>query len=196
MFKNPVSQKTAQKGSIIVLSFLLLAACMQYDESLAPRGDFHGNDPDVMSANPGMAAMTKRVFTAHLIGANERPNPVDSDAQGQAIFTISEDGMSIDYKLIVANIDNAFVAHIHCGTAESFGPPIADLFSAPADGRVQGVIAEGTITSVITRPAGACPPDGVQDLADLLELIRTGGAYVNVHTNPGFPGGEIRGQIQ
>ncbi|HET9487001.1 MAG TPA: CHRD domain-containing protein [Chryseosolibacter sp.] len=29
---------------------------------------------------------------------------------------------------------------------------------------------------------------------DLVERMRTGGAYVNAHT-PAYPGGEIRGQI-
>ncbi|HET6372256.1 MAG TPA: hypothetical protein VFG76_03050, partial [Candidatus Polarisedimenticolia bacterium] len=45
-----------------------------------------------------------------------------------------------------------------------------------------------------------------QSLSVLLTAMRTGGAYVNVHTNDGvgevntgpgdFPGGEIRGQIR
>lgn len=198
MFKNlPLSPKPVQKGNVIILTFFLLAACMQYDESLAPNGDLNGNAPELLNGDPGsVAAMTKRTFTAHLLGVNERPNPVDSDAQGQAIFTISEDEMSIDFRLIVSDIENVVAAHIHCGTENSAGPPIANLFGGSLSGPVNGVLAEGTITGVIVRSAGACPPGGVQDFADLVELIRTGGAYVNVHSNPGFPGGEIRGQIQ
>ena len=41
--------------------------------------------------------------------------------------------------------------------------------------------------------SAACP-GGVATLEDVLEKMRTGGAYVNVHTTQ-FPGGEIRGQI-
>ena len=70
-----------------------------------------------------------------------------------------------------------------------------------AGGRIDGVIATGTITAAnLTGPLADHP------LADLVALMRSGGAYTNVHTNDGdavlnegpgdFPGGEVRGDIK
>ena len=72
---------------------------------------------------------------------------------------------------------------------------------APAgSGRVNGVLATGTITA-----ANLIGPLAGQSLEALIDEIEAGNAYVNVHTNDGvgptntgpgdFPGGEIRGQI-
>jgi hypothetical protein len=65
---------------------------------------------------------------------------------------------------------------------------------APVD--VNGVLAQGTIDSdddVIDRTAAQCPI-AVATLADLITLIRSGDAYVNVHTTAN-PLGAIRGQL-
>ena len=47
-----------------------------------------------------------------------------------------------------------------------------------------GRLNEGTITNanVIPRPASAACPGGVANLADVIEKMNNGGAYVNVHT--------------
>jgi hypothetical protein len=143
------------------------------------------------------------------------PHPSDSQAQGQAIFQVNEGGASVDYKLIASNIENITQAHIHCAPAGVNGPIVMWLFPNPSSttalpgggGRHDGVLAEGTFDNSNVRPttAPACP-GGIATLADLLDRIRTGNAYVNVHTNddvappntgPGdFPGGEVRGQIR
>jgi hypothetical protein len=131
--------------------------------------------------------------------------PAVSQAQGQAIFRVNGDGTAVDFRLIASNIDNAFMAHIHCAAAGANGPirmwlypVIGPTGSAPLQPgtRQNGVLATGTF-----NPTGVTCPDG----KSLLESIRTGGTYVNVHTNDGvgasntgpgdFPGGEIRGQI-
>ena len=46
-------------------------------------------------------------FSTHLQGRYEMPVMRDTDAQGQATFKLSDDGQSVDYKLIASNIDNA-----------------------------------------------------------------------------------------
>lgn len=130
----------------------------------------------------------------HLTGDEEVP-PVDTQAQGQAIFQVSRDGTSASYKLIVANIENVTQAHIHCcapvganaGVAVWLYPsgPPAQLIP----GRTQGVLAEGVITA-----ANFVGPLAGQLFSRLLDEIRLGRTYVNVHTSQ-FPGGEIRGQI-
>lgn len=140
----------------------------------------------------------QRNFVTPLSGAAERPTPVDTNARGNAIFHLSKDGTELSYKLIVANIDNVTQAHIHCGSADVAGPVVAFLFGFVTGGvTINGVLAEGTITaaSVIPRPDSPVCPGGVADFDDLLAKIRSGDAYVNVHT-VAFPGGEIRGQFK
>ncbi len=137
----------------------------------------------------------QRNFVAPLSGDQEVP-PNDSQGTGVAKFKLSEDGTELSYKLIVANIDNVTQAHIHCGAEGVNGPVVAFLFGFVADGvTVNGVLAEGTITTVIPRPDSPACPGGVADFDDLLAKMRSGDAYVNVHTVE-IPPGEIRGQIQ
>ena len=127
----------------------------------------------------------------HLTGDEEVPAN-DSRAQGQAIFQLGPDGLA--YKLIVANIENVLQAHIHMAPAGSNGPVVAFLYppAPPAQlipGRVQGVLEKGTVTADDLRG-----PLAGQGIEALMEAIRSGNAYVNVHTLQ-HPPGEIRGQI-
>ena len=137
------------------------------------------------------------------------PGVVNSSAAvGNAIFSLSADGTELHYKLIVANIHNVFQAHIHSAPSGVNGGIVVWLYPSTAvspgptgGGRIQGVIAEGTImaANLVGTLEG-------QPLSVLTGLLSTGGAYVNVHTNDGvaptntgpgdFPGGEIRGQVE
>ena len=151
----------------------------------------------------------QRNHTTQLRGEEEVP-PRETPAVGNAVFHISKDGNSVDYRVIVANIENVFMSHIHIGPAGSNGPIAVWLYpstapvpGAPGGGPINGLIASGTFTAAdLTAAAGAW--DGTW--ASLLAAIRSGGAYTNVHTNDGidppntgpgdFPGGEIRGQFK
>lgn len=181
------------KASVIAVSYFLVAACMQHDESLAPRDRGVANDITIESNDVGL--MMKRTFTAHLTSENETAD-VESRAQGQVIFTLSKDGTVLHYKLIVANLDGITAAHIHCGAEGVNGPPIAWLFAGgPTD--VNGILSEGSITDadVLDRSATACHGVAVATMEDLITRLRNGTAYVNVHTTS-YGGGEIRGQIK
>jgi hypothetical protein len=131
-----------------------------------------------------------------------------SDARGNAIFQLSADGTELSYQLIVANVSNVFQAHIHRAQAGVNGGIVVWLYPSTAPvpgplggGRIDGPIAEGVITSanLVGSLAG-------QPLSALLDLLKTAGAYVNVHTNDGvaptntgpgdYPGGELRGQVE
>jgi hypothetical protein len=159
----------------------------------------------------GIAAAAILNFRAHLSGANEVP-PAGvvnvSLAQGQAIFNLSEDGSELQYKLIVANIENVFQAHIHKGADGVNGPVAVWLYPSTTpgagptgQGRVDGVLAEGTITAadLVNKDV-----TGITTMEELIKAIESGNAYVNVHTNDGiaptntgpgdYPGGEVRGQ--
>jgi hypothetical protein len=141
------------------------------------------------------AAGSQRNFRAHLAGRNEVP-PVDTNAQGQAIVRISDDETSLQFKLIVANIEDVTQAHIHCGAAGVNGPVVVFLYGFGPVVSPNGVLSEGARTNADVNPVGssAACPGGVANFAELVEKIRSGDAYVNVHTLAN-PGGEIRGQI-
>jgi hypothetical protein len=196
----PTVSRAVSRGALMLISYLLLAACMQHEESLSPRADLSVNADELNARSGEPGAMVKTTFTAHLKSSNEPPTngvPVMSDGQGQAIFTLSDDGLTLYYKLIVANIDEVTQAHIHCGMAGVNGPVVAFLYGFNAAGAdVNGILAEGSITAanVIARPASASCSGGLQTFEDLIMRIRNGTAYVNVHTFD-YPGGEIRGQI-
>jgi len=135
-------------------------------------------------------AGSPRNFRAHL--SQEAPG-VETLAQGQAIFQLSKDGTEITYKLIVANIDNVIVAHIHLGGAGTSGPPIVFLFGPVSPPVTQnGVLIEGSFTEADLIPRPDLGFNGTFE--ELLALLPTGETYVNVHTTA-YPGGEIRGQI-
>jgi hypothetical protein len=147
------------------------------------------------------AAVASDNFVATLSGDQEVP-PRDTQARGVATFKLREDGTALAFKVNVANLDNVFAAHIHCGGVGVNGPVGVTLFmGAPAGGAVNGTLAEGTITA--PDAGNGC---GWTDLAAVLAAMGSGATYVNVHTNDGvappntgpgdFPGGEIRGQVR
>jgi hypothetical protein len=127
-------------------------------------------------------------FTASLSGSNEVP-PNNSIAAGECIVKIAKDESSIYYKLIVSNINNVVASHFHMAPAGQNGGVVAFLYGGPLVEEQNGILAEGAIDAddVIGSIAG--------DLDALIDAIRAGNIYVNVHTNPGFPGGEVRGQV-
>ena len=159
----------------------------------------------ILAISVGMSQSTANDFPAnfraHLSGDQEVPERL-TNATGQALFRLSSDGTELKYRLIVANIDNVFGAHIHLGPQGSNGPVAVFLFGSvpPGGGRIDGVLAEGTITS-----GDLVGPLAGQDLSVLLASMETGGTYVNVHTSDGIPpnnsgpgdfaSGEVRGQI-
>ena len=187
-----------RKGWIIgMLSVMLVVAYACRDRVLDSAGSQQEQSeaiPQKLATQaPSWAGQDQQNFRAHLKGRNEVP-PVETKAQGQALFTVSSDGSSIHYKLIASNIENVFMAHIHNAPAGENGGVVVWLYpSAPPpqliEGRFQGVLAEGTITAsnLVGSLAG-------KTLSDLIDIIKAGNAYVNVHTTQ-HRSGEIRGQI-
>jgi hypothetical protein len=155
------------------------------------------------------AALESFNFNSPMDGAQEVPVPRDTPAFGNAVYKLNDAGTAIRYKLIVDDISNVFMAHIHQGVSGSAGPIVVWLYPSttpdqplpPGGGPIEGVIARGSITA-----GDLVGPLAGQPLSTLVSLLRNGGAYTNVHTNDGvdptntgpgdFPGGEIRGQIK
>jgi hypothetical protein len=149
-----------------------------------------------------------RVHELHvkLFGRNENP-PNASMAKGEATFVVSHDGNSVEYEISVSNIENPFMAHIHMAPAGVNGPIVQWLFpnattTTPGPvgiGPFSGRLAKGSFTAATFVGTLKGHP-----MSDLLAAIRSGNAYVNVHTNAGggpagpgnLPGGEIRAQLQ
>jgi CHRD domain len=129
------------------------------------------------------ATSDQTLFRAALSGANEVP-PRPTPATGSASLAL--DGDTVFFSIEVQQIDQVVAAHIHSGAVGVNGPVRVDLFLGPATGPVNGLLVEGTFTAADVR--------GVT-FEEILEQMRTGAAYVNVHTTE-FPGGAVRGQVQ
>ncbi len=154
-------------------------------------------------AIPAQAADT--VFKADMDGGQMLPEPINTPATGTVELRLSADGKSIDYKITVNKLMNPSQADLHFGSPNQNGQPVVKLWpkgSATAKrGEFNGVLAEGSIDAGdFTGQLNG------SSMADLVEEIRGGNTYVNVHTYDGVdppysgPGdyrvGEIRGQLK
>lgn len=138
-------------------------------------------------------------MTTHMSTAEEVPVPnfdaIERNPQGTTVLRLGNDG-NLTYRLNVANIENVTMAHIHLAPPGVPGPIVVWLYPSeppfaptPIPGFSNGPLASDTIIAgdLVGPLAGGT-------LDDLLDEIRAGNAYVNVHTVQNGPG-EIRGQI-
>lgn len=115
---------------------------------------------------------------------------------------INDDG-TISFSLSYANMSSAVTqAHIHFGASRTNGGVMVFLCggakpSCPASGTVTGTLTSADVSVLPATNGDSVIPQGIQpgDLAGMLEAIRSGNTYVNVHTAT-FPNGEIRGQVE
>jgi len=147
----------------------------------------------------------KETFHASLTAAAELPVPnVNSPPpSGTAQFTNNGNG-TVSYTVTGQNTtatatgvtpaNNYSGMHIHLGAAGVIAGVTVPL-TTPTNGSNSFTVT-GTFTSA-TCASGAvnCINTG-STLDAVLNAMRTGGAYINVHTQPRNPGGEMRGQIQ
>ena len=135
-----------------------------------------------------------------LSGFEEVP-VVATAAVGRFEAKIARDQQSITYTLSFSGLQGQVrQAHIHvaqanvnggivvwlCGSATNPGP--TGTQACPQSGMVAGTIAAGDVQAVGTQQIAA------GDLQEVIDALRAGIAYVNVHTDLS-PGGEIRGQV-
>jgi hypothetical protein len=127
-------------------------------------------------------------FTGTLNAASGVP-PTSSTATGTV--TLDFDGeTTVQYRIDVTGLNGPTTAHIHSGVAGATGPVRVTLFDAGGTGApttpVNGELVEDSFDSSDVQ--------GI-DFAALIEELRDGNAYVDVHTSA-FPEGEIRGQVR
>lgn len=106
-------------------------------------------------------------------------------AQGTANVTLSPDESSLTATVNHSGLSGpATAAHIHAGKAGVAGPvvlPFSGDLSSPMN---------KTFTAADYVAAPTAPPD----FPSFIQSLKSGGAYINVHTAACKPG-EIRGQI-
>ena len=139
------------------------------------------------------AFASKYPYKAQMSGQNEVP-PVQSNATGLAEFTVAENS-TMKYRINATGISEATgitSAHIYSGDEGNNGEVVADLWKTPQSkdkDTAYGVIFRGNVTDSFLKG----PLQG-KTLDDLMALMDSGDAYVNIHTATN-PDGEIRGQL-
>lgn len=152
-----------------------------------------------------VAGSDARNFRARpLIGYEEVP-AVSTVARGSFTARLSSDGTSLSYTLTFSGLEGTVTqSHIHFGQravgggisvwlCETAGTPSPNA-STPTCPAAPGGPVPGTLTAAeVGGPAG----QGIaaNEFGELIAAMRTGNAYVNVHSSK-FPGGEIRAQIR
>jgi hypothetical protein len=142
---------------------------------------------------------------------------ITTSATGDAFFWLAPNGTALEYVVVVSNITNAFMAHIHLSpggdilvwlapnpnTAKSGEEAscVAVLSGGPASacaelmsGSFSGVLGQGTITAADLSGPKTCVGCDNVTFSQLMTDIQAGNAYVNVHTSQ-HPGGEVQGTI-
>jgi hypothetical protein len=152
---------------------------------------------------------------ARLTGYQEVPAKFTTGT-GTFTATLSADGQSLSYTDTWTNLSGVVTSpgplfsHIHfgqpgvaggimvwlCGVASTANDPETPHDLQPCPAGVSGSVS-GTVEAADVLVTGTGSSDqGINagNFTGLLKIIRSGNAYVNVHTDR-FPAGEIRGQL-
>ncbi len=151
-----------------------------------------------LAASGVIAGNDKSHVKASFTGYEEVPT-VSSSGHGTLDLRIDDGAQTIEYTLTYGGLSTAAAAsHIHLGARSTAGGVSAFLCgggSKPAC--PPGTTSDATVTGTIVASDVVGPTSqGITagELGELIDAIRAGVTYANVHTST-FPGGEIRGQI-
>jgi hypothetical protein len=156
-----------------------------------------------MFAGTGGANGNKTKVTADMLTGFQEATPagVSSAASGTFNATIDEDASppTITYTLTYVGLSGpALFSHIHFGNRyDSGGVSVFLCGGGSKPACPAGTTTEANVTGTIV-PSDVIGPAsqgiGAGQFDKLIEAIRSGVTYVNVHS-PQFPAGEIRGQL-
>ena len=151
-----------------------------------------------------------RKFREFLNGFKEAAAPVSTTGTGTFEATISKDETEVQYVLTFDNLEgDVLQAHIHighpqnqggivlwlCETAGVQSPVATTPDCTEADpGNLRAGRVSGTLTAADVRAQTGNGIAGPADWSEVLDLIRAGVTYANVHSSK-FPGGEVRSQL-
>jgi len=149
----------------------------------------------VFAGTAGATNKSGEKFRADLTGDAEVPVPVVTDTSGDFRLTYDDFDGTATYRIRLNDGLRVFMAHIHCAPAGQNGPIVVWLAGNPGGDLAWEVdgkwIDNASFTDADVNSGTGCG----DNLAELIETLRNGGAYVNVHTRAN-PGGEVRGQIR
>ena len=131
-------------------------------------------------ASPAGAGSGGRPLSTTLTGAEEAPGPGDPDATGQVNLRLNQGKERVCFNISWTGIDGSvFAGHIHVAPPGVPGPIVVSLFS----GSFAGTDAVSGCVANVDR--------------SLIKDIRKDPTayYVNVHSQPNFPNGAVRGQL-
>ena len=130
-------------------------------------------------------ALAAEQFTASLSGENSVP-PLEVDGTGNATVTISDDAQTVSWEITYSGLTGDPAAgHIHFGAEGANGPVMIPFASVTPTG------SSGSFNAADYEGGDGLPADW----DGVLEAIRDGNSYVNIHTAQN-QGGEIRGQLR
>jgi hypothetical protein len=143
----------------------------------------------LISASPSSAQSPVVTMTANLNGGEETPILL-TGAVGTATVSVDPVNEELAVTLSLFNFPTGTtVGHIHVGPKGIAGPVVIN-FPIPA-----GRTGDLALTFRVGAAAFvARPENGILTMADAIQAIVGGNAYVNIHTSQ-FPAGEIRGQL-
>ncbi|MEB3356945.1 MAG: spondin domain-containing protein [Synechococcales bacterium] len=176
----------------------------------------------VLADNPIFPTAAPVTLSSNLSGDQEVPTPTGSDAIGFSSLTLNETGDALTYSLTISGLDFGEILGIGAQT-EDPNDDVTRIHIHDGDRGVNGPVAFGLIDlvapelngqdaddfTIVQNNNGSVTLSGVWEqtddaaiaLSQFVSEIRNAepgediGLYWNVHTE-GFPGGEIRGQLQ
>lgn len=155
----------------------------------------------IATSSAATARGGQNTFRDQLSGYEETPVALSTTGSGQVRLQISNRRDEISYRLSYTALEGDILqAHIHFGApAQSGGISVflcTNLGNGPA-GTQECPAAPATVTGTIT-PTDVIGPAGqgiaAGEFDELVDAIRAGMTYANVHTSL-YPAGEIRGQL-
>lgn len=133
-------------------------------------------------------------FTANLTPEQEMASST-STGSGSGVFNVTSDTNLISYSVTVSNLTSPIsAAHLHCAPVGQTGQVIVPLMIASTtDTQTSATLSGSIMESDILPAAMSCNPN-IKTLPQLIQAMREGQIYVNVHTQK-YPMGEVRGQL-
>lgn len=127
---------------------------------------------------PSPAGAADLRLHAVMTGDAERPGPGDPDGIGRAVITINDDANRLCLSLQFTNVTlPATGLHIHVAPPTAAGPVVVP-FANPTANQIHQCVTvanESLLDNIAANPHQY---------------------YINLHTQPGFGAGAIRGQLQ